>query len=414
MNKNIKKPTLNRLLPTLKISIDEIISNKNIIEDEIFLKKYLRLLKGEKQALLTRISIREIKNGFYRRSGSTVESITDQVSQEELEYTEDLIRSGHRPEIYVYKNIYPNTPEKYIAPDDSAVYQAYSSLKIEMIPAIVLETSTDLEESAYEIRALNYKDEHLGIFINSTLSKKESRYVHSILGKEISRNHAEELEKLRQYASKLSEKVKMFHNNYMPNLHYHQTLFSILYRLSENLEAIKLLISNGYYFQAVCLLRSAYEISLDFYVDWLAPEQIGFWLQVHSRVNRDGLNKALELAHPIGNKTDKLISERKSYCYNLLSKVSNKADISPLGKKFYNDVYTFSSEVIHQDFNMTEIYSKLMDNPNSETFNEKSTTTLIRCLDLITAKICARIEKDIGIAKDQTTQSPLIKDDLFL
>lgn len=394
------KPRLNRLPLTLTVPIEKIHSNKNIVQDDIFLKKYLRFINGEKQALLTRISIKNIKNGFYERSASGLASITDAVSDDDISYIIGLIRSGHRPQIYAYKNINKNTSEAYIAPDDSATYQAYAALGIEMIPAVVLETSITLEESAYEIRHFKFKEENLGAYIDSTVAKKETREAYSILGDNISEDHASELEKLHLHASRLAEKVKKFHHSYIPGLHYHQTLFSILYRLSENLQAIKLLINSAYYFQAVCLLRSIYEISLDFYVDWLAPEQIGFWLQTHARVDRAGFNKAMELAHPQENaKRSKLLIERKSYCYNLLSNVSNKANLSPLGRSFYDEVYTFSSEVAHQDFNMTEIYSILMENPNSKTLNDKATSTLIRCLDLITAKICHRIEQDIGVAQ---------------
>lgn len=205
------------------------------------------------------------------------------------------------------------------------------------------------------------------------------------------------MDKFHAHAGLVMHELKKFHTGYTSGLHYHQTLFSILYRLIENLQAIKLLIANGYYYQAVCLLRSTYEMSLDFYVDWLAPEQIGFWLQVHARVDRVGFKMAMELAHPKENsKKNKFLAEQKSYCYNFLSNVSNKARLSPLGRSFYNEVYTFSSEVVHQDFNMTEIYSELMESPTSKTFDGEAAVTLIRCLDIITAKICHRIRQDIG------------------
>ena len=103
---------------------------------------------------------------------------------------------------------------------------------------VVLETSIDLEESAYEIRHLKFKEENLGAFLESTVAKKESDSADSILGENISNRHEEELEKLHTYATQLAEKVKKFHSNYIPGLHYHQTIFSILYRLSENLQAI--------------------------------------------------------------------------------------------------------------------------------------------------------------------------------
>jgi hypothetical protein len=174
-------------------------------------------------------------------------------------------------------------------------------------------------------------------------------------------------------------------------------VFSVLYRLSENIQAIRLLISNRYYYQAVALLRSMYEMSLDFYVDWLAPEQIGFWLQIHARVNREGFKQAMQLAcRSKDPKRAKVLSEHKSYCYNFFSNVSNKAVMSPLGRSFYDEVYSFSSEVVHQDFNMTEVYALFMENPEYRSFDTKAIVTLVRCMDMITGKVYSRIEKDIG------------------
>lgn len=393
----IIKPKLNRLPVTATIPLDKIYSSREVVQDDIFLKKYIRFQRGEKQALLTRMPLSYIKNGFYKNSGSGFVSVTDSPPEDHVAYVVNLIRSGHRPQIYIYKNINKNSSDLYVAPDDAAVYKAYESLRIEVVPVVALDTSIELEESAYQVKNLKFKEENLGAFIDSIVAKKETGQTYSVLGEKISCLHQEELEKLHVHASLVMQELKSFHSDYISGLHYHQTLFSILYRLVENLQAIKLLIANNYYYQAVCLLRSTYEMSLDFYVDWLAPEQIGFWLQVHARIDRVGFKMAMELAHPKENsKKNKFLAEQKSYCYNLLSNVSSKAILSPLGRSFYDEVYTFSSEVVHQDFNMTEIYSVLMGDPNCKTFNEEAATTLVRCLDIVTAKICHRIRQDIG------------------
>lgn len=112
---------------------------------------------------------------------------------------------------------------------------------------MALETSVDLEGSAYQVRHLKFKEENLGAFIESIVAKKETGKAYSILGKDISCEHYEELDKLHAHASLVMRELKKFHTGYTSGLHYHQTLFSILYRLIENLQAIKLLIANGYY-----------------------------------------------------------------------------------------------------------------------------------------------------------------------
>ncbi|MNC77886.1 hypothetical protein D3C75_1299610 [compost metagenome] len=74
--------------------------------------------------------------------------------------------------------------------------------------------------------------------------------------------------------------------------------------------------------------------------------------------------------------------------------------MSPLGRSFYDTVYTFTSEVIHQDFNMTEIYAIRMENPEHRSFDAKAITTLVRCVDMIAGKVYLRIHQDIGTADD--------------
>lgn len=113
-------------------------------------------------------------------------------------------------------------------------------------------------------------------FICSTMPLPEKCEYYSLLGKKEFSDNDSKFEHLQSTIDVLTGRLKNFHGAYSACIHYHQTLFSVLYRLSEIIQAIRLLIKNSFYYQAVALLRSVYEISLDFYVDWLAPEQVGF------------------------------------------------------------------------------------------------------------------------------------------
>ncbi|MFJ6089055.1 DUF5677 domain-containing protein [Pseudomonas chlororaphis] len=370
-----------------------------MIDDEIFLKKYLQFSNGKKQALLSRLPLDSILNGFFQRKNGRFDFIQDPVRRDMVDHVKDMIRSGHRPELYIYKNINADSDIKFIAPDDNHAYLAYKELGIQSVPVVILETSTDLVESAFQVRHQIYHEEDLGGFICATLPQAEKGVYYSILGKNTFSDNDSKLAHIQQHIEKLIDRLKRFHGEYSSGIHYHQTLFSVLYRLSENIQAIRLLIKNSFYYQAVALLRSIYEISLDFYVDWLAPEQVGFWLQTHSAVDRKGFNIAIELAYPSDNvKKNKVWAESMRYCYDFLSNVCNKAQMSPLGRSFYDTVYTFTSEVIHQDFKMTEIYALYMENPEHRSFDTDAITTLVVCVDKIAGKVCSRIRFDIGTA----------------
>ncbi|VVQ35394.1 hypothetical protein PS943_04284 [Pseudomonas fluorescens] len=386
---------------TTTISTDKILCRDDLVDDEIFLKKYLTFSNGKKQALLSRLPLDNILNGFFQRNNGRFDLVEDPVRREMVDHAKEMIRSGHRPALYVYKNINSDSDAKFIAPDDTDVYLAYKELGIHRVPVVILETSADLVESAFQVRHQFFHEENLGGFICSTMPLPEKCEYYSLLGTKEFTDNDSKFEHLQSTIDALTERLKNFHGAYSAGIHYHQTLFSVLYRLSENIQAIRLLIKNSFYYQAVALLRSVYEISLDFYVDWLAPEQVGFWLQTHSAVDRKGFDAALVLASRSDNtKRNKVWAESLRYCYDFLNNVSNKAQMSPLGRSFYDTVYTFTSEVIHQDFNMTEIYAIRMENPEHRSFDAKAITTLVRCVDMIAGKVYLRIHQDIGTADD--------------
>jgi len=390
---------LNRRPLTISIPASQIHCRNGLIDDEVFSKKYSQFSNGKKQALLSRIPLENIINGFFRRNNGKFEFIEDPVRRDMVDHAKAMIRSGRRPELYIYKNIVSSSEIPYIAPDDTHAYIAYKELGIQSVPVVILEVSTDLEESAFQIRHQLYHEENLGAFICATSSLPEQTHYHSILGESSFSSNDASLAHIQLSIDKLIEKLKAFHGEYSSGIHYHRTLFSILFRLSENIQAIRLLIDNRFYYQAVALLRSIYEISLDFYVDWLAPEQVGFWLQTHSAVDRKGLKMAFQLAAPSDNaKKNKFWEESMRYCYDFLSTARNKAEMSPLGRRFYDEVYTFTSEVIHQDFKMTEAYALFMENPEHRSFDAEAITTLITCVDMIAGKDYSRILQDIGTA----------------
>lgn len=81
---------------TTEIPIAKIRCRDDLVVDEIFLKKYLTYSNGKKQALLTRLPLDRILNGFYQRNNGRFDFVEDPIRKDMIDYAKDMIRSGHR------------------------------------------------------------------------------------------------------------------------------------------------------------------------------------------------------------------------------------------------------------------------------------------------------------------------------
>jgi hypothetical protein len=76
--------------------------------------------------------------------------------------------------------------------------------------------------------------------------------------------------------------------------------------------------------------------------------------------------------------------------------VRQKAQLSPLGDVFYQDVYSFLSRVAHQDFETVANYAHTLERSKRPEFDDDTLLTLLRFADLIVAKVVTRILDDVG------------------
>lgn len=250
-------------------------------KDEFFTRLYDNHLKSKKKAALTRFSISRITPGFYEeKSDGSLGHTRNKVDVNDIKSVAMSILAGIRSELFIYKHPKLNS-DSFSCPDDEVVYEAYSQLGLVKVPVVLLDyDDSDLEESAIiiQIRQTPKGTKH---FFDKPFSHKFNS-IPSFLGLESSKCFSSSMNLLIERASETLEKLRKFHISGQLNIHYHHTLASILHRVIQSIKAIKLLATEKLYDQAYNQIRVLYELSLNFYLDWLAPERIGPYLQLYA------------------------------------------------------------------------------------------------------------------------------------
>lgn len=392
--------SLVRSLPTERIPIDKITARDEVEVDNLFSDRYEKYQKGKLKAYATRISINRIKPGFYRPTKNGLEYKCDKKVRDHIDYLKDLIRMGNRPTLYLYGNINSTDSEVFLCPDDVNVYHAYKELNIVKPPVIILGSKNNLEESCYVIKAMkctyNDRTEHFDSFFSVTHELQPS-----LLG--VEKPPIQEcFDKLIEAVQGTKQRIKEFHKGGAVKLHYHHTMYSILQRTEESLIAMRLLFNESLCVNAGTVVRSLYELSLTFYIDWLGPEQIYKYLQMSSVMKAKDWEKYCDdtlkeqIKEGLSKSDAKLLKDAKMRGFLLASKVSEKARIFPFGEDHHQDVYSFLSKIAHHDFSMTARYTHTLEHGDESVFNKDIMETSIYCADFFVAAIITRIIEDIG------------------
>jgi len=202
------------------------------------------------------------------------------------------------------------------------------------------------------------------------------------------------IKKLEKVARTVAEGLRAFHlpDNPQEEIHYHHTLHSVAYRLSEGLQAISLLHSQGLTHQIRPLVRSMYELFLNFYIDWLCPEQVGPLLQTLAI-----LKEAADT--PDIRQLKRSMEERYRGLVDICSNAAAKGGLSPLGKAFHDNIYPRLSQIVHQDFSVTHQYATTLESGAPNSIDSKELKLLVRWLDLIVTATLTRIADDVGGAQ---------------
>lgn len=363
---------------TIKIDPKMIQGREDIEDDPLFMKKYLRYLEKKEGCYITRISLSRISPGFYKLVDGKSTYFEDTILEGAVAQGVSLIKSGERPPLHIYKSFNNNCNFDYCSPDDVHIYYAYKTLEITRVPVIIYGNAGTLEESAFKNKGF-FRDleEHYYSYANVNI-KHEGFYSVTFKDKQSSPEDIIDcLHKLESLVSLTKSNYREFHD-FKYEVHYHHIIYAILMRLGEELASIKLLVQNGLYIQSAGMLRSIYELMLNFYLVWLSPREMSSMLKYKSVMSKSELIKVVRRTNSDLTKNQfRDLEKVYNYQYDLVSKIIEKAKISPFGESYYENIYRFLSDITHHDFSSTARYRHTLEHGDAKVFNDDVLKTVV-------------------------------------
>jgi hypothetical protein len=212
------------------------------------------------------------------------------------------------------------------------------------------------------------------------------------------RDLREVVKTLIRYIGSTRDAILTFHRTSSEAaIHYHHTLYSVLCSLDQLLHAVELLMSNGLDRQIRPLVRTAYDLFLNFYVDWLCPEKMGALLQALAVLSRIEKSSS-EYSH-----LDNAVRKSFGRLVDILMNQSEKGRISPLGARVHQAIYSHLSPAVHQDFGVTQEFGDSLETGSIAEIPRAEQVQIIRYLNLVVSAIIVRIANDVGLQLDGTT-----------
>lgn len=393
-----------RSFPTRLIPLDLIKVPQGRVEDEFFGSRYSAFLQGKAPIHETRISLSNVRRGFWKRSEGRWQLIEDPFSESDIAEVAAMVRLGSRPVLHLYENPNSEDTKRFVCSDDAVVHAVYERLGLSKVPVAVMAKPSGLEESCLSVRCFPRKGKEPIPLLEGVVPVTHE-LVPSILGTE-KRPVAESFERLLASLSDTKLALRRFHQPGSTTLHYHHTLYSVLHRGEECVEAMHLLIEGRKPLSAAALLRSLHELVLVFYVDWLAPEHTYRYLQMASVQSEKQWEatceqwRRVDIAAGTSPLEAKSIKDAHMRAFRLGSIVGERARLFPLGQEFQSDIYSFLSDIIHHDFSMAARYAHTLDHGDEAIYHGEVVHTILYLADVLVAAIVTRIRDDIGIGQE--------------
>jgi hypothetical protein len=370
------------------------------VDDELFLSRYVAFLRGKIPIHETRLSLSLIRRGFWKRSEDKWVLIENKFTDSDIADAIAMVRLGSRPILHLYENPNPDDSTRFVCADDVVMHAAYEKLGIRRVPVALMGKPRDIEESCLSVRCYLRKRENHIVLLAGVVPVTH-KLVPSVLGPSKPKLN-ESWERLLEILTETKSALKQFHQPGNIKFHYHHTLYSVLLRAEECVDSMRLLVEVNKPMVAAGLLRSLYELSLVFYVDWLAPEQTFRYLQMASVQSEKQWEATCEewrradIAAGTSSLEAKNIKDAHMRAFRLGSIVGERARLFPLGEKFQSDVYSFLSDVIHHDFSMAARYAHTLDHGDEAVYYSDVIQTIVHLTDVLVAAIVTRIRDDIG------------------
>lgn len=399
----INAVTIRRASETVQVDPRELIVPEWMAgTDPLFADLYKKYSCGQISGLLTRMPLDLIKAGFYL----VRENFSYRCDSPPDDLVLQLIRSiqmGARPALHLYANKNPSCNFRFLCPDDVAYFLAYTRLGFGSVPAVVLAPGREpLPYSSLETKA-NPKQREFGFRVHGLVSTVLPGEVPSIIGSDVSQDPILLVRKISRVLNAQIARLRLFHVAERGQLHYHHMIFSALIRIHETLVAIDLLIEKNLWYQALTLLRTLYEIHLNFYFDWLQPETNYKFLAaaaVFSSIDVSRARKSLREELISQGKTVDAADAQASITWRpvvFASTVSEKARLPVVGMLYHKQIYDFLSRVTHQDFEVASLHANRFDDEKYKAIADNVKLTYLRFMDLVVSEFITCVESDIGV-----------------
>jgi hypothetical protein len=389
-----------RRMPTTHwIPLEDLRTPSYAIEpDEIFVSLYQEYMLGRANTYFTRINERDIFSGYYR-SSDPITPITQNSPERIIRGQCAEIRSGRRPTIFVRENFDVKAAPRFFCCDSIIALEAYRRVGISLLPAAIVSRGEprNLRHSAFETNvAKKLGDE------NPRVSGFHPCSVHSLRATSLDEsNLIEALKTLEIKVGVCLKKLRSFHADSYEPFHYHDTLYSTLVRTRDYLAGAICLLKEGLIDQIVPLFRSLYEIHINFYVDWLAPENP--WMELAYALNSSGaylkaVEKDLKLDFSKGRTQQRAeqLTKRALLLARWLGVVKNKASFAPVGIGLHDRYYGYLSSVLHQDFREAADHANRFRAEGYQVIDEDHQRWLCQLANITVTETLDLVASDVG------------------
>jgi hypothetical protein len=385
-----------RMPKTIQIPLCDLKSDETAPKDEQFIGLYKKYLTGKITDIRSRVDIRTIVPGFFQlNEQGSYENVGLQYEERALDSEIWRIRLGFRPSVFLYKAFIGPGKNKLICSDNLLTFHAYKKLGIRYVPAVILGKHPEfLRESGICTRCVP----KTGANIFDSLIVHKHTSAPSLAGDPENfekRDFADVVRTLTSSVESTKNATSAFHRSSSEvAIHYHNTLYSVLCSLEQLLHAIELLLSTGLEHQIRPLVRSAYDLFLNFYVDWLYPEKMGALFQALAILSRT------DKSRPEIISLNQAIRKTFGGLVDILMNQAEKGRISPLGSRGHQAIYSELSPAVHQDFGVTQEFGDSLESGIVEPLPRSELAKILMYLDVVVSATIIRIADDVGMQLD--------------
>lgn len=391
---------INRESPTVRMKVGDLKFDNTYEIDPILSDKHKKFAQGKSKLFVTRLSIDRITPGFYKPTKKGLIYIYNRPETKDIEIVKTVIKQGHRPPLYLYPSIKPED-NSFLCSDDLLTYNAYFELGITKPPVAIYASKKGIEESCYIVKG--------GIDKEGLYNFVDGFHYHTYKELPLAWKEKGEMSPKEFFLSSASalKQAKFRLNSFHLEgaIHYHHTIYSIIDRVSTSLNSIEMLFKNANYLCAASIVRTMYEVLLNFYIDWLSPDIMYMYLQLSSvsktkeRMDAYNLGSESSIKRGYGKCRANKIKDSHQRCDQLASKVSEKAKMYPIDDRLHSKLYSSLSKIAHHSFSVNGFSFMELSNGSNSSYQELI-IEILGVSDFVVKQVTNMVNGDTGFSVD--------------